>query len=94
MPEAKGTSTRRFIEPVLGHRRTSPSPARDFSAQLPIAAGLVGNKPLPPVRFDFVVQTRVLSPQAAQQFRKEARTAPRDQTAYPQREAVLFALAR
>jgi hypothetical protein len=82
----KGPSSRLRLE--LAYVRADVTFLRqDFSVQMPTPAPAA-----PPVRFDFVVRTRAMSLQEALDYRKESRKEARDPTAYPQREAVLFAL--
>jgi hypothetical protein len=61
---------------------------QDFSVQLPVTVQGPQKAVAVPLRFDYVVRTRQLSTQET----RELRTEPRESRAYPQREAVLFAL--
>jgi HEAT repeat protein len=61
---------------------------QDFSVQLPVVLPLRPAAGPVPVRFDYTVRTRIVSPGESRQLRTERG----DPTAYRQREAVLFAL--
>jgi HEAT repeat protein len=61
---------------------------QDFSVQLPVTIQGLQKAVALPLRFDYVVRTRQLSEEET----RELRTQPREPRAYPQREAVLFAL--